>query len=336
VGAPRIGVVLSGEGMPLHELVDYGVGLEDAGFDSVWHEEIFREPFVPLAAIAARTSRIKLGTAVSTWVRTPVSSALMSANLDQLSNGRYVHGVGTGPPSWNELYHNIGYHQPVARMREYMGAVRTAWTGHSGRFVDYDGEHYPIKGYFRPIVQEREEIPLYLAAVQKNMLRLAGAVADGVIFNILTTPAYYRGYAFEHLAEGARRAGRSIEDVHRASMVCVAVDDDAAQAREWARHQIAFFAQIPYFEVIMGPHGLWEPAAAIREAAERGDVAAMVGAVTDEMVDTLTVAGTPDQCRKRLEDWNELDSVLLIAPSYHLRQEEIAANYRNIAAAFAA
>ena len=74
---PRIGVVLSGEGMPIEELADYAAGLEDAGFDSVWHEEIFREPFVPLAAIATRTSRITLGTAVSTWVRTPVSSALI-------------------------------------------------------------------------------------------------------------------------------------------------------------------------------------------------------------------------------------------------------------------
>ena len=96
---PRVGVVLSGEGMPIEELVAYGAGLEDAGFDSVWHEEIFRDPFVPLAAIAARTSRLKLGTSVSTWVRTPVASALIAANLDELSNGRYVHGVGTGPPA---------------------------------------------------------------------------------------------------------------------------------------------------------------------------------------------------------------------------------------------
>ena len=175
MAAPRVGVVLNGEGMPLADLVDYAVGLEDAGFDSVWHEEIFREPFVPLAAIAARTSRMRVGTSVSTWVRTPVSSALIAANLDQLSEGRYVHGVGTGPPAWNELYHGIGYHAPVARMREYMGAIRTAWKGHSGRAVDYAGEHYSITGYFRPILQEREEIPLYLAAVQKRMLRLAGA-----------------------------------------------------------------------------------------------------------------------------------------------------------------
>jgi 5,10-methylenetetrahydromethanopterin reductase len=331
----RIGVVLNGEGMPLHEMVDYAVSLEDAGFHSVWHEEVFREPFIPLAAIAARTSRLKLGTAVSTWVRTPVSSALMSANLDELSDGRYIHGVGTGPPAWNEQYHGIPYHKPVARMRDYMGAIRTAWSGHSGRMVDYDGEHYSIKGYFRPIVQEREHIPLYLAAVQKNMLRLAGSVADGVIFNTLTTPAYHQGYGLRYLTEGASRAGRDLADVDKASLICVAVDSDEAQARQWARHQIAFFAQIPYFEVIMGPHGLWEPAEPIREAAAAGDVQAMVGAVTDEMVETLAVAGTPDQCRKRLQDFSHLDTALLVAPSYHLPQEEIAANYRSIAAAFA-
>lgn len=320
--------------MPLHDLVDYGVGLEAAGFDGVWHEEIFRDPFVPLAAIAARTSRLRVGTAVSNWTRTPVSSALIAANLDQLSDGRYVHGVGTGPPVWNEQYHGMAYHAPVPRMREYVGAMRTAWRAHSGRMLDYAGVHQRLDRYYRPMVQERDEIPLFLAAVQRNMLRLAGAVADGVIFNILTTPAYYRQYAFPHLEAGATRAGRNPQDIHRAALVCVAVDSDEAQARQWARHQVAFFAQIPYFEVIMGPHGLWEPAAVIREAAARDDTAGMVAAVTDEMVDTLTIAGTPDQCRDRLEQWHDLDTALLIAPAFDLTPEEIAANYRAIAAAF--
>jgi alkanesulfonate monooxygenase SsuD/methylene tetrahydromethanopterin reductase-like flavin-dependent oxidoreductase (luciferase family) len=112
------------------------------------------------------------------------------------------------------------------------------------------------------------------------------------------------------------------------------VDTDEAEARRWARHQIAFFAQIPYFEVIFSPHGLWEPASAIREAALAGDVRAMVDAVTDEMVDKLTVAGTPDRCRERLKDWSDLDTALLLAPSYHLTAEEICANYHAIAAAF--
>ena len=332
---PRVGVVLSGEGMPINELVDYAVGLEDAGFDSVWHEEIFRDPFVPLAAIAERTSRLTLGTSVSTWVRTPVASALISANLDELSDGRYIHGVGTGPPAWNEQFHGIPYHQPVARMREYVGAIRTAWAGHSDRVVDYDGEHYSIDGYSRPIIQAREQIPLYLAAVRKNMLRLAGSIADGVIFNVLTTPAYYREYGLRYLTDGALQAGRQVGDVHKAALVCVAVDSDEAQARQWARHQIAFFAQIPYFEVILSPHDLWKPAEAIRKAALTGDVRAMVGAVTDEMVDKLAVAGTPDRCRERLKDWCDLDIALLLAPSYQLPQEEISANYRAIAAAFA-
>ena len=74
MATPRVGVVLSGEGMPLQELVEYAVGLEDAGFDSVWHEEMFREPFVPLAAIAARTSRLRLGSSVSTWANRHVRS----------------------------------------------------------------------------------------------------------------------------------------------------------------------------------------------------------------------------------------------------------------------
>jgi alkanesulfonate monooxygenase SsuD/methylene tetrahydromethanopterin reductase-like flavin-dependent oxidoreductase (luciferase family) len=165
------------------------------------------------------------------------------------------------------------------------------------------------------------------------MLRLAGTAADGVIFNVLTSPAYYHGYAFRHLEDGARRAGRASADVHKAALVCVAVDADESQARQWARHQIALRPD-PYFEVIMGPHGLWEPAAAVRDAAERGDVPAMLNAVTDEMIDALTIAGTPDRCRRRLQEWGDLDTAMLVPPSYQVPQEEIAANYRAIADAF--
>jgi probable F420-dependent oxidoreductase len=331
----NLGVVLNGEGMSLHELVDYGISLEAAGFHSVWHEEIFRDPFVPLAAIAAGTSELRLGTAVSTWTRSPVSSALIAANLDQLSDGRYTHGIGTGPAAWNEQYHSIKYERPRSRMRDYVGAVRAAWSAHSGRFVDFDGEHFSLDQYFRPIGQEREDIPLYLAAVQKNMLRLAGAVADGVIMNVLTTRRYYEEIGLPNLLAGAQSAGRDPADVHRAALVTVAVDDDERQAVHWAKHQIAFFAQIPYFESILGPYGFWEPTEPLREAAKEHDIERMLESVTDEMVAQLTVAGTPEQCRRQLARWDYLDSALLTAPSYFLSQEEIAANYRAIAAAFA-
>lgn len=331
----EIGVVLSGEGMDMDELVAYGISLEAAGFDSVWHEEIFRDPFVPLAAIAVGTTELRLGTAVSTWARSPVASALIAANLDQLSGGRYTHGIGTGPPAWNEQFHGIKYEKPRSRLRDYVGATRAAWTAHSGRVVDFESEFFSLERYSRPVLQERDEIPVYLAAVQPNMLKLAGAIADGVIMNVLTTSRYYEDVGFPNLIAGARSAGRDPADLHRAALVTVAVDDDERLAIRRAKHQIAFFAQIPYFEAILGPFGFWEPTEALREAAARDDVKGMLDAVTDEMVAALTVAGTPEQCRRQLARWDDLDSALLTSPNYHLPPEEISANYRAIADTFA-
>jgi alkanesulfonate monooxygenase SsuD/methylene tetrahydromethanopterin reductase-like flavin-dependent oxidoreductase (luciferase family) len=215
---PAVAVLLIEEGMPLPEIVDYAVSLEDVGFAAVWHEEIFPEPFLPLAAIAARTQRIRLGAAISNCPRTPVSSALTAANLDQISAGRYVHGVGRGPAAWNEQYHGIRYEHPMPRMREFIEAIRAAWRVHSGRMTSYDGRWYRLVDYARPLRQEREDIPLALAAVRRNMLRLGDSHADAVIFNVLTIHEYYRDYALPHLATGAEAAGRDPAQIERLAL----------------------------------------------------------------------------------------------------------------------
>src|SRR5262245_21784503 len=112
-GAPRIGLLLSGDGLTLEEVVEVGVRADDAGFDSVWHVQIQREPFVPLTAIASRTRRIRIGTGVATWAFQPVLTALMSASLSELAGGRFVLGLGAGPKDWNERFFGMTYDRPV-------------------------------------------------------------------------------------------------------------------------------------------------------------------------------------------------------------------------------
>jgi len=334
-GSPHIGVLLSGDGMSLEKVVDLAVGAEDAGFESVWHVQIQREPFVPLTAVAARTKRIRIGTGVATWAHQPVLAALMSASLSELAGGRFVLGLGAGPKEWNERFFGMTYDRPVDRMREYIETVRGVWSAHSGASFDYEGSMYKVEGFSRTVAQPYERIPIYLGTVQEKMLRLAGAIADGVLFNVFTTPRYVAEYAVPVLSEAAQKAGRSVEEMELAAVVTTAVHDDGAQARDWARRHLAFYSVIPYFDVMFRLHGFEQEAAAVRAAAGRDDVNGMLAAVTDEMVDTFAIAGTPDQCRAKLASFDNVRLVVFFSPSFQLGPDEIAANYDAILSCFA-
>src|SRR5262245_11079979 len=333
---PKVGLLLSGEGMPLPDLIELGVSAEDAGLDSVWHVEIQREPFVPLTAIAARTARIRLGTGVAIWARRPILASLAAANLDELSGGRFLYGLGTGPPDWNRRFHGMSYERPVQRIREYVEVMRGAWkAAHDGSIFDYEGDLYRIQGYQRSLRQERESIPIVLAAVQSKMCELVGEVADGVLFNVLSTPLYLREYALPHMERGARRAGRSAEDVERGAAITAAVHPDEQVARRWARHHIAYYSVIPYFDVMFDLHGFQREAAAIRAAAARGDAPAMIAAVSEEMIDAFAIAGSADRCRSKLREWLDLDLAVLFPPTFQLSPDEIVANHRALIDTFA-
>jgi len=330
-------MLFSGDGMSLADVVELGVSAEDAGLDSVWHVEINREPFVPLAAVAARTKRIRLGTGVAIWARSPILASLVAANLDELSGGRFLYGLGTGPPDWNRRFHGMSYERPARRIREYVDVMRGAWkAAHDGSSFDYDGELYRIEDYRRPLRQERARIPIVLAAVQAGMCELVGEIADGVLYNVLSTPRYVREFAAPHLERGAARSGRDLTTLERAAAITAAVDEDAVTARRWARHHIAFYSVIPYFDVMFELHGFQREAAAIRDAAAQGDPGGMIEAVSEEMIDTFAIAGTPDQCRRRLEAWDDLDLAVLFPPTFQLEPEEILSNHRALLEVFAA
>ena len=178
-------------------------------------------------------------------------------------------------------------------------------------------------------------MPIFLAAVQSGMCALAGELADGVLFNVLSTPRYVREYALPHIERGAARAGRTAGEVERASAITAAVSTDRAEARRWARHHIAFYSVIPYFDVMFELHGFQREAAAIRAAAAAADPGAMIEAVSDEMIDTFAVAGTPDDARAQLAGWDDLDVAVLFPPTFQLEPDEIVANHRALLEAFA-
>ncbi len=333
---PAVGLMVTGDGMGYREAVDFAVSLDDAGFDGVWFPEIDREPFVGLAAVAACTSRMGIGTAVANWARSPVVSALTAANLHDLSDGRFRYGLGVGPPHFNANLHGIPYERPVDRLADYIAVLRGVWSVAEDRSFSHRGEFFTVSDYARgrggPV-----SVPLYLAAVGNRMLELTGAVADGVVFNICTTPKYYREIALPRLAASARRAGRDPATIDRTSVVIASVDDDPAAARERSRRHIALYAAIPYFDRILSLHGFAAEAANIRAAAAVGDLDLQIAGVSDAMIEVLSLSGTRDTVRagvSRLSD--HLDRVILMSPSFLAPDDEIHANLHMLRDLFAA
>ncbi len=291
---------------------------EEAGFDSAWAPEFHNHSGpLALAAAAIETERIELGTAIA-WAfgRSPLLSAVTALDLDEMSGGRFVLGLGTGTRRMRTDWLGAPAEKPAPRLRETIEAVRAVWDAADAGAVEYEGEL--VKLNVRPYGragQVRPRIPVYVAAVNEGMTRMAGAIADGVVAHPIATARYIEEVMRPAIADGAASMGRSPSDVAVADWVLLAIADDRAQAREDAKRQIAFHATVRTYDRILDLHGFTEVAARIRELWKSFDLAAMTALVTDEMLDEMAVAGTPDECRAALERRSRsADRLLLGAP----------------------
>jgi probable F420-dependent oxidoreductase len=254
-----------------------------------------------LAGAALETDRIELGTAISwAFARSPLLTAVTALDLDEMSGGRFVLGLGTGTRRMRTHWLGAPAERPATRLRETVEAVRAVWTAGSAGAVRYDGElvQLDVRPYGRA-GQVRDDIPVYVAAVNEQMTRTAGTVADGVVAHPMATPRYIEEVMRPALAQGAEAGGRAPAAV--ADWVIVAASDDADQARQDAKRQIAFHATVRTYDRILELHGYDAVAAQIRELWRSFDLAGMTALVPDEMLDEMAVAGTPAECRAGLE-----------------------------------
>ena len=198
---------------PLREAMGYVQYAEQRGFDAVWQAEsrLVREATVPMAAFAAVTDRIKVGSGVvAMWTRNAALLASTFSTLDDLAPGRVILGIGAW---WDPLARKVGVDRakPLKAMREIVEAVRLLLANET---VTYEGEFVHFDGVELDYVhQERrpKDVPIYIGATGMQMMELAGEIADGVVLNYLVSPAY-NATALEHLARGAAKAGRPVDD----------------------------------------------------------------------------------------------------------------------------
>ena len=313
---------------------------EAAGVDGVWAVELFRSSFTQAVWLAASTERIGVGTGIAwAFTRSPMIIALEALDVDEVSGGRFRLGLGAGVKRLNESWHGAEYGRPAPHLRETVEAVRLiVETAGSGEPIRYAGTYHDIdiKGWARPHRKVRETIPIYTAAVQQGMARMAGDVADGMIGHPICSLRWLDEVLVAGFELGLRRSGRQRSSFDFLPTVCCAISDDEEEAYEAARRTICFYATVRTYMPLWEMHGFGDAAAAVGDSFRRGDLAAMPTHVPDEMVDAYCAAGPLDKVRERVEAVAERgDGIWFTPPTYFLAPEQIAVYQRRIVDAFA-
>lgn len=298
----RLGIAFSG-GPNASAIVSCVKLAEQLGYESAWVAEGHGgDQFAVLAGCAMATSEIQLGTSItSVFVRSVPTIAMAAATVDELSDGRFILGIGSSHKVQVEPEHGVVYGKPIARVRESVAIIRKLLS--EGQ-VRYEGETVRIENFDLWFEPRRPEIPIYLAAVFPKMTTVCGEIGDGIILtrSTLQTGAEVK----QRLIEGAERAGRDPSRIAITSLLPTAIADSREQALALMRPGLAFYAGFfPRYNRLIASHGFPEEAAAIAEAWARGDRAAAERAVSDAMVDASSVAGTPEQCRERIEAYRQ-------------------------------
>ena len=298
----RLGIAFSGGASPA-EIVDCVKLAEELRYESAWVAEGHGgDQFAVLAACARETSRIGLGTSItSVFVRTAPTIAMAAATVDDLSAGRFILGIGSSHKVQVEAEHGVAYAKPLTRIRETVAVIRALLR--DGR-VEYRGKTIRIGGFDLWFAPRQPEIPIYVSAVFEKMTELCGEIADGVILtrSALGTAAKVR----QALVTGAARAVRDPTAISITSLLPTVVAESRREAFDALRPGLAFYAGFfPRYNRLMAEHGFAEEAAAIAEAWSRGDRDAAERAVSDAMIDASSIAGTPEECREKIEAYRQ-------------------------------
>jgi alkanesulfonate monooxygenase SsuD/methylene tetrahydromethanopterin reductase-like flavin-dependent oxidoreductase (luciferase family) len=293
----RLGVAFSG-GLPPTDIVECVKLAEELEYESAWVAEGHGgDQFAILGACAVATRRILLGTSISSvFVRSATTIAMAAATVDHLSGGRFILGLGSSHRVQVEPEHGIPFVQPTARLRDSIaiarGLVRDGVVSHRGEAMTI--ERFDL--WFPPF---RPAIPIYVAALFPRLLEIAGELAEGVLLTWPTPAAIAR--AAEHVAIGARRAGRPGDAVDLASLIPCAVADTVVAARAALRPAVGLYAGFfPRYNRLLAEAGFPDAVRAIKAAFDRGGRDAAAEVVPDELIDAVALAGTPDTCRERL------------------------------------
>ncbi len=314
--------------MPAADLSDLMRRFEDLGLYGAWSPQLHAPPFPTLAAAAMATKRLKLGSGIAlAFTRSPMETALNALDIDRLSGGRMVLGLGTSVRDWNERAHGVVYGKPISHLREIVTTVRSIIEkGHTGELGQIDGAYHKLdlRGFNTGRKPVRSSIPIYVPALFETTVVMAGEVGDG----LLGHPVWSLKWITEQssrLDKTLAAKGRKRADFHVNLWNYAAIAKDRKQAIDDMRGTVAFYSSIAQYQKYYAAQGFGAEANKVIEAAARKDTAAMLKAVPDEMVTTFAIASTPDDARERVSKmWDHADSMTLSPPQYFVPPARLA------------
>lgn len=291
----------------LQDGIKYAQYAEAHGFEAVWQAEsrLVRDAIVPMAAFAATTSRIKIGSGViNNWTRNIGLLASTFLTLDDLAPNRIICGIGAW---WDPLAANVGIERrkPLLAMRETIEVLRRLLAMEN---VTFDGEFHKVKGIELDVVHGRREprnVPVFIGATGMKMMEMTGEIADGAVLNYCVPPEYSDD-AMEQLAAGAKRAGRSMDEIDRPQLIVCSVHKDRAVAITGAKRLLTqYLAQQPHIAKASGVSAdvVGKVQSILGWPATKEQVEEAMQFVPDDFVLKISATGTPDEVRARVQQY---------------------------------
>ena len=313
--------------------------LEEAGVEGLFAPQVYGPPFVTLGAAAAVTSRVKLASGIAlAFVRSPFETAMAAMDLDRISGGRFVLGLGSSVRSWSEGFFGMPYGKPLEHLREVVEIIRLVNAqAHTGALKRFDGKYHThdFNELQPPPPPVRTDIPIWIAALRGPLISLAAEIGDGVIGHPIWSIDWLTNRIPRSLDIGLRRADKRRSDIEFNAWLFVAANNDRAEAISDAKPTVAFYGGIAQYEEYFAAHGFREEAQQLQAGVARGDYLGAAKLVPDEMAETFVVCGTPDEVRKRIEPaWEVVDSMTLVPPAYGLGPDKLMAYAGAIGSAF--
>ena len=299
----------------LDAVVDRGVRAEDLGYDRVWLPETWgRDAVTTLATLATETETVGIGTSIlPVYSRSPALIGQTAATLQEASSGRFRVGLGPSGPAVIENWHGRPFDRPLKRTRECVEIVRAVL---SGEPVDYDGDVFSLRGFRLRCDAPDPAPPVDVAGMGPKAVELAGRFADGW-HALMFTPDGLRD-RLDDLRRGAALGDRDADGIRTTlSLPCCALAD-GDRARDLVRRHVAFYlgGMGTFYRDALARQGHEDAAREIHDRWQAGDREQALAALPDDLLDSLAIAGTPDEARAALDEWRGIEGISAVAVSF--------------------